>query len=215
MNDAFVFPDARLLVFAKAPTPGQVKTRLAGRLGFGGAAKLYRQLLQRTLRLARAARLCPVELWCAPDARHGFFVACRREYGVRLRRQGAGDLGQRMKRALNRALAAGHPAVLIGGDCVSLSAADLRAALDLLDQGQPAVLGPAMDGGYVLIGLSRPCPGLFQGVAWGTASVLAATRRRLRRANRAWAELPLGWDVDTPNDLRRWRRFRDTFADQS
>lgn len=215
MNDAFVFPAARLLVFAKAPTPGQVKTRLAGRLGFSGAAKLYQQLLRRTLRLARAARLCPVELWCAPDAHHGFFVACRREYGVRLRRQGAGDLGQRMERALHRTLAAGHPAVLIGGDCVSLSAADLRAALDLLDLGQPAVLGPAMDGGYVLIGLNRPCPGLFQGIAWGTASVLAATRRRLRRTHRAWAELPPGWDVDTPDDLRRWRRFRDAFAVQS
>ncbi|MER2582515.1 MAG: glycosyltransferase, partial [Candidatus Competibacter sp.] len=67
MSGDFAFPDARLLIFAKAPIPGRVKTRLAGRLGTRGAARLYRQLLCRTLALARAARLCPVELWCAPD----------------------------------------------------------------------------------------------------------------------------------------------------
>ncbi|MCK7502521.1 MAG: hypothetical protein MZW92_81385 [Comamonadaceae bacterium] len=129
---SLAFPDARLLIFAKAPVPGRVKTRLAGQLGTRGAAALYQKLLRRTLRIARAARLC---LWCAPDAGHGFFVACRREYGVRLRRQCVGDLGQRMNHALNQTFATGHE----------------------------AVLGPAADGGYVLIGpnpvLSIAVPG--------------------------------------------------------
>lgn len=203
---SFAFPNARLLIFAKAPVPGQVKTRLAGHLGTRGAAVLYQKLLHRTLRIAHVARLCPLELWCAPDARHGCFIACRREYGARLRRQGAGDLGRRMNHALNRTLAAGHPTVLIGGDCASLGEAELRAAFSLLTAGYEAVLGPAADGGYLLIGLNRPGPALFRGVAWGTPTVLAATRRRLRRAGMNWVELPPGWDVDTPADLRRLRR---------
>lgn len=102
-------------------------------------------------------------------------------------------------------MAAGHPAVLIGGDCASLGEAELRAALGLLAAGHEAVLGPAADGGYVLIGLNRPCPMLFRGIAWSTPTVLAATRRRLGQAGLDWAELPPGWDVDTPADLRRLR----------
>lgn len=206
MNDGFAFPDGRLLIFAKAPVPGRVKTRLAGRLGARGAAQLYRQLLRQTLALARAARLCPVEMWCAPDARHGFFAACRREYGVRLRRQCAGDLGERMRDAFDRVSAESGYTVLIGGDCASVGATELRAAFGQLAAGRDAVLGPAADGGYVLVGLRRPCPSLFRGIAWSTPAVLAATRRRLRRAGLDWVELPVGWDVDTPADLRRLRR---------
>lgn len=202
------FSNARLLIFAKAPLPGQVKTRLAGQLGIRGAAELYKGLLRRTLAIVCAARLCPVELWCAPDARHGFFIACRREYGVRLRRQQGSDLGQRMNHALNQAQATGHPAVLIGGDCVSLGASELRAALGYLAAGREVVLGPAADGGYVLIGLIRPCPMLFRSVAWSTPTVLEATRRRIKRAGLNGIELPVGWDVDTPADLRRLRRSK-------
>lgn len=206
MNDFFEFPDARLLIFAKAPVPGRVKTRLAGRLGTRGAARVYQQLLARTLKAAQAARLCPVELWCAPDARHGFFSHCRRAYGVRLRRQGAGDLGRRMKRALDQALREGRQAVLVGGDCASVGAAELRAAFERLASGYDAVLGPARDGGYVLVGLSRPCPPMFRAIPWSAPTVMATTRRRLRQAGIAWFELPVGWDVDTPADLKRLRR---------
>ena len=208
MNQTYEFPAARLLIFAKAPVPGRVKTRLAGRLGTRGAAELYKKLLRRTLAIAREARLCPVELWCAPDGRHGFFTACRREYGVRLRRQCGGDLGRRMNQALNRTLAVHRFAVLIGGDCVSLGAAELRGAVSRLAAGRDAVLGPARDGGYLLVGLRQPRPALFRGIAWGTSAVLAATRRRLRRSGADWAELPPGWDVDTPADLRRLRRIQ-------
>ena len=164
MNQTYEFPAARLLIFAKAPVPGRVKTRLAGRLGTRGAAELYKKLLRRTLAIAREARLCPVELWCAPDGRHGFFTACRREYGVRLCRQCGGDLGRRMNQALNRTLAVHRFAVLIGGDCVSLGAAELRGAVSRLAAGRDAVLGPARDGGYLLVGLRQRRPALFRGI---------------------------------------------------
>lgn len=211
-HDCYEFPAARLLIFAKAPVPGQVKTRLAGRLGARGAAELYKKLLRRTLAMAATARLCPLELWGAPDARHGFFSACRRDYAVRLRRQRSGDLGRRMNHALTRTVNQGHPAIVIGGDCASLGGAELRDAFCRLAAGSDAVLGPAADGGYVLIGLNRPAPALFRNIAWGTPTVLAATRRRLRRSGLNWAELPLGWDVDTPADLQRLRRIQTRSA---
>lgn len=197
------FPQSRLLVFAKAPTPGRVKTRLIRRLGPRGAAALYRGLLRRTLRTATTARLCPVQLWCAPDSQHGFFSRCRRRYGVTLHRQSDGDLGARMQRALTLVLRRHACALLIGADCPSLTEAGLRAALTALAQGQDAVVGPAEDGGYVLIGLRRPGAALFRTIPWGSGTVLAATRRRLRRAGLTWLELPLGWDVDRPADVRR------------
>ena len=191
------------MIFAKAPLPGQVKTRLAGKLGQIGAARLYQRLLRRTLRLASQATLCPAQLWCAPDTRHGFFRNCRRDYGIRLRRQQGADLGQRMHHALNLVLRVAPYAVLIGGDCPSLGAVELDRALTALAAGRDAVVGPAADGGYVLIGLRRPCAPLFRRIAWGNATVLAATRRRLQRAGLDWVELPPGWDVDRPADLRR------------
>jgi len=200
------FPEARLLVFAKAPVPGQVKTRLAGKYGIRGAAKLYQAMLCRTLAMATAADLCPAQLWCAPNTKHRFFASCRRDYGVTLKTQPGGDLGRRMDLALRQALRESSWAVLIGGDCPSLGPAELRAALAALAGGQDAVLGPAEDGGYVLIGLRRPYPALFYGVPWGNTSVLAATRRRLRRAGMDWLELPAGWDVDYPADVRRLKR---------
>ncbi|MFO1430483.1 MAG: TIGR04282 family arsenosugar biosynthesis glycosyltransferase [Candidatus Competibacteraceae bacterium] len=210
------FPQARLLIFAKAPIPGRVKTRLTGKLGAVGAAKLYRRLLRRTLHLAGGASLCPVQLWCAPDTRHGFFQRCRRDYGIGLHRQQGADLGQRMHHALNTVLRRAPYAVLIGADCPSLGPAELQAAFMALAAGRDAVLGPAADGGYVLIGLRRPDGTLFRRIAWGSPAVLTATRRRLRRAGLDWVELPPGWDVDRPADLRRLqRRFPDLKASAS
>lgn len=205
-SEAWLFPAARLLIFAKAPVPGQVKTRLIPQLGGVGAARLYRRLLYRTVAVATAAALCPVELWCAPDLRHGFFLACRHDYRLTLHRQQGRELGERMHHALSRALRRSQYAIVMGGDCPSLGRAELHTALAALAAGRQAVLGPAADGGYVLIGLRRPRGALFRGIQWGSAAVLAATRRRLRRAGLDWAELAPGWDVDRPADVRRWRQ---------
>lgn len=203
------FPQARLLVFVKAPVPGQVKTRLTGMLGKRGAARLYMALLRHTLSLTTAANLCPIQLWCTPDTRHAFFTACRRDYGIELRAQRGKDLGWRMAHAFSKTLATSPYALLIGGDCASLEVAELRLALAALDSGRDAVLVPAEDGGYVLIGLHRSGPALFKGIRWGGKRVLAMTRRRLRRTGLNWLELPLGWDVDRPADVRRWKRLLD------
>lgn len=193
----------RIQVFARAPRPGQTKTRLIPALGAEGAAALHARLIHRTLRVAREAAPGRVELWCSPDAGDEFFSACEDRYGVVLREQPEGDLGARMHAALADARAAGEHAVLVGTDCPALSADHLRRARDWLESGADLVLGPAEDGGYVLIGAGRPEPVLFTGMPWGTERVFAETLARARDAGLAVQCLEPLADLDRPEDLLR------------
>lgn len=195
---------ARILVFAKAPTPGEVKTRLIPRLGAQGAAALQAWLIERTLATAAAARLGPVELCCAPDRKHPFFAGCSQRHAVALADQGSGDLGERMHRALHRATRTGIPALLVGCDCPALSVTDLRTALvELEKEAVDLVFTPAEDGGYVLLGARRATAAIFDGVDWGTGQVMAQTRERMRRNELHWTELGSRWDLDRPADYDR------------
>ena len=197
------------MVFAKAPTPGRVKSRLVPALGEQAAAALHRQLAERTLCTALAAGPGQVELWCAPTTDDAFFAACANRHGVGLRAQGEGDLGVRMARALDYALAEGSPALLIGSDCPALTPAYLREAAAALLGGNDAVIGPAEDGGYVLIGLARgPAAPLFEEISWGSTAMMQQTRARLSGLNWRWRELATLWDVDRPEDLSRLARLR-------
>jgi uncharacterized protein len=200
--------EAALIVFARAPEPGRVKTRLAPLLGAEGAARLHARMVVKTLRTATAAGIGTVELHGAPRIGDAFFRGLQRRFGVVLRSQGRGDVGERMRRAFERALRRHPYVVLIGSDCPALRPADLRAALRALREGADAVLSPAEDGGYPLIGLRRVARRLFDGVAWGGDRVLAQTRRRLAHLGWRWEELRTLWDVDRPGDVRRLRRTR-------
>lgn len=194
-------PEGGLLVFAREPIPGQVKTRLIPALGASGAALLYRALLERAVNAAIGVPGVAVELWCAGAPPGGGVCAeLARRHGLELCHQGAGDLGQRMARALAEALTRSERAVLIGSDCPGYHASYLTATFAALG-GQDAVLGPAADGGYVLIGLRRPAPDLFADIPWGTDAVLAATRAALARLGWTWAELPGLQDIDRPEDM--------------
>ena len=197
-----------LVVFAKAPVPGRVKTRLAPLLGEHGAARLQARMIESTLRVAREAGFARVELHCAPDARHPLFKKLARRESLTLRAQARGDLGARMRRAFERTLRTARIVVLIGTDCPVLRAEDLRAAARALQGGADAVLAPAEDGGYALIGLRRASPRLFSRIEWGGDSVSADTRCRLRELGWRWRELRTVWDVDRPEDYRRLARLR-------
>ena len=193
-----------LIVFARAPEPGRVKTRLVPLLGTQGAAQLHARLVERALRTASAAGFIGIHLYCASSTKHRFFRKMENRYGVGLHSQGRGDLGERMYRALRR-----HPgALLIGSDVPALRPADLRAAARALAKGADAVLAPAEDGGYALIGLRRAARGVFAGVDWGGSQVLAQTRARLRALGWRWTELRTMWDVDRPEDVARLQRSR-------
>lgn len=196
-------PDARILIFARAPVAGACKTRLIPSVGRQGAARAQRYLLEKTLETAIASGLAPVELWCEPDCGHPFLQRCRSDYGVRLHRQPAGTLGRKMSEALRMTLRETRHAVLIGTDCPALTHADIAAALAALQKNSAMVFQPAEDGGYVLVGANRAEPRLFRNIAWGGPGVMSATRRRLARLAIAWTELPTLWDVDEPADLRR------------
>lgn len=201
------YPEGKVLVFAKAPLPGRVKTRLAPAYGDRGAAQLYRLMLRESL--SKAVGLAPLELWCAPSARHAFLRSCAQEVGAKLRVQRGSDLGMRMYGALAEALEDAPWALVVGSDCVSLSRADLDVACAQLHHGKEAVLGPAEDGGYVLFGLRRIDKGLFRPIRWSNPRVLVVTRQRLLRFHYDWAELPTRWDVDSPEQVRRWRLSRE------
>ena len=194
---------AVVLVFARAPLPGRAKTRIAARLGDWRAARLQARLVDRALALARASRCGPVELYGTPRARHALFLRGRRRFGVTLRTQRGGDLGERMQRALAAALRRHRHAILIGVDAPALRARDLRRALRALQGGCDVALSPAEDGGYALIACRRAPRALFNGVAWGTSRVLAQTAARLERLRFRWRALRTVWDVDRPDDLGR------------
>jgi len=187
----------RTLVFARAPVAGQAKTRLIPALGAHGAARLHRRLVRQALAVASGASPGEVELWCAPDCRHPFFAECAREFGCSLHAQPAGDLGERMRAALAAAL----PALLLGSDAPRLGVDALRNAGLALVSGNDCVLVPALDGGYVMIGLSVPAPGLFQNMPWGGPEVLAETRQRCVRLGLSLVELAACSDLDRPEDL--------------
>jgi uncharacterized protein len=182
-----------IIVFARAPVPGQAKTRLIPRLGAWGAARLHLRLIHHTLRTARAADCGPVELHLTRA--HSLFKEARLQRGD--------DLGERMYRALAKAR---KPAILIGTDCPALTPADLRRAMRWLRGGCEVVLAPAEDGGYALIGARRIRREFFDGIAWSSPRVYADTVKKLRGYR--WRALRTVWDVDRPEDLDRLRSLR-------
>jgi rSAM/selenodomain-associated transferase 1 len=202
---AYRYPAGRLLVFARAPVAGAVKTRLAAGIGARAAARFYRELVCATLDTAVGARLAPVELYVTPDTSHPFFRSLTQRWPISARCQQGANLGQRMYSALEHALRDSQFALLIGSDCPVMGADYLDQACRELQSGKDLIVGPAEDGGYVLIGARRCCQPLFESVPWGTDAVLQVTRARAQSLGLRYAELGVLWDIDTAADLQRWR----------
>jgi len=194
--------DCLISVFAKAPDAGQVKSRLIPLLGAAGAAKFHEDCVMRTLETARASEAGAVELCCAPDTDHAFFVRCAESFDVALAPQGCGDLGARMQRALARGLARHAKTIIIGCDCPALTVGDLSDAAHALDT-VDAVFSPAEDGGYVLVGGRKEDARIFENVTWGNERVMEKTRNNLTALGWKWRELAMRWDVDRPEDYLR------------
>ena len=195
------------MIFAKAPIPGEVKTRLCPPLTPGEAATLHGtfvlDVLEQTKLAVTKARL-PVDryLACSPASDHVFFKIMEERQAVRLLDQVGPDLGARMHHAFTTLFGLGYRQVLIiGTDAPTLPQSTYQEALSLLTT-HDVVLGPALDGGYYLIGLTRPVPELFAAMPWSTDRVLALTREKALALN-----LPIGllkeWrDIDAIEDLR-------------
>ena len=198
-------PSCSVAVLAKAPLPGYAKTRLRTCLGDAGAARLQEELVTRAVRTALAAGVGRVRLWCAPDASHPFFRQLAAETGVALAAQTTGDLGARMLHCAAASLAAASAVILTGSDCPVMTPNYLHGAAAALAD-HDVVIGPAEDGGYVLLGLRRSHASLFTDMRWGDGRVLAETRQRLADLGWRYHTLATLWDLDTPADLRRWHR---------
>ncbi len=197
-----------MILFARFPVAGKVKARLIPALGAEGAAALHRRLVLRTLRTAHA--LCQSEN-AELEIRFAGDDANPMQHwlgdGWLCRPQCDGDLGHRMAGAFADSIREGSPAtVIIGSDCPSLTLETLAAAFESLKT-NPVVFGPATDGGYYLIGLTRLVPELFQGIAWGTETVLAQSQEILARNVSKPALLQPLDDLDRPEDVTTWRQI--------
>jgi len=198
------FTDSRILIFAKSPIPGQVKTRLIPTLSAEDACTLHKQLVLRTLSTAVNAALCPVELWCAPTTSHPFFSECAQRFSASLHLQKGENLGQRMKNAIEKTLLKSKKVVLIGCDCPELTEQTLCKAITLLDKNCDIAINPAEDGGYTLLAMQRSINCIFDGISWGSDQVLTQTRERLKQHSITCREMEILWDLDRPNDLERY-----------
>jgi len=193
-------------VMAKVPAPGEVKTRLCPPLTPEQAAALARCFLQDKVEQVAGVGTAAMVVAFSPaeraEALRGLLPAT-----VRLVPQPAGDLGARMDRVLTDLLAEGYPgAIAVGTDSPSLPTAYLEQACDHLLAGRAdVVVGPCEDGGYYLIGLRAPAPGLFRAMPWSTAAVLDETLARIERLGLRRVLLPPWFDVDRGEDLARLR----------
>ena len=191
--------DRALILFAREPVPGHVKTRLIPALGEKGSYSLYRLLLARQIGLVNQVTDCKRYLYIEGDSDHEDFGLFNGE----IRQQTGHDLGQRMNNAFEEVLASDSIAILIGCDTPSLSHTYLEEAFGALQQDQDCIIGPATDGGYVLIGLNKSAPVVFEEISWGSEMVLLQTRQKLVSAALSWKELAEIADIDTPNDLEQ------------
>jgi rSAM/selenodomain-associated transferase 1 len=193
---------AAVAIMAKAPRPGEVKTRLCPPLTPGEAAALARAFVLDAIERLRGIAGADGVLAYAPAQERAAFAALAPD--MALLPQPEGDLGQRMHGVLADLLARAPAALVMGTDTPTLPRAPVERAIRLLeDRAADVVLGPSEDGGYYLIGLRTPRPELFRGVAWSTPAVLAETRARARAVGLEVALLPPWFDVDTPADLAR------------
>ena len=194
--------EAVLLVFTKTPVPGRVKTRLLSVTSPEQAAAIAVELLRRTLDTARRSSVRDIELWCTPTTQHPTLVELGEDFSMALQTQTGADLGERMFSAMAQSLDNYRHVMLAGSDCIDLAVADLDLAREKLVEGYDVVLGPSLDGGYHLIGLSRLYRELFTGIEWGTDRVLQDTRERVAQLDLTLYELPERRDLDRPEELK-------------
>ena len=200
----------RIVIFAKAPQSGSVKTRLIPALGAEGAAALARRLLAHTLQQALVADVGKVELCMSPAPTDPAWQGIAVDSAVQQTAQGDGDLGARMARVVQRTTqnpeSTNKSVLLIGGDCPALTSVFLIQAAQQL-QLHDAVMLPAYDGGYVLLGLKAPCHELFDHMPWSTSTVGLKTLQRMAALHMCVWQGPTLHDIDEPADLQHMQDF--------
>jgi rSAM/selenodomain-associated transferase 1 len=184
----------RLIVMARPPLAGQVKTRIGRELGDDMALEVYTRLLSNTMSVVKRSGF-PVEIFVTEE--HSYFS----ESGFSQRLQQGNDLGERMHHAFRSTFFNPvHSVVMIGTDCPGIDAAHIQTAFDLLRR-VDVVFGPAMDGGYYLIGMNAIHAELFSNMPWSTSELLEKTILKSRSLNLSFATMTSLTDVDLPQDI--------------
>jgi rSAM/selenodomain-associated transferase 1 len=199
--------DVLLQQFARAPIPGEVKTRMLPYLSKQEACDLHRELVLWTTSSLVRSGVGEVELCVSGDKGNTLFDLCLGLGATRITEQHGDDLGSKMHHALNRALQSYRKVILVGSDCPGIDTTYLEQAITALDRA-PLVLGPAEDGGYVLIGATRIDDSLFANIDWGSHQVLRQTLDRCDEQGFDRVLLPALADIDRPEDLAIWRALR-------
>ncbi len=188
-----------VIIFIKNPALGKVKTRLAATIGDEAALAVYHKLSQRAREVALALDV-PRHLF------YSDFIDHNDDWDNTLfikKQQAGADLGERMHLAFVNTLHTSHKAVIIGSDCPLLTPEIVQLALDQLDE-HPFVLGPALDGGYYLLGMRKPSPELFENMEWSTEDVAKITLERMAESGASCFLLPALPDIDVEED---WRKY--------
>ena len=193
--------DPTLILFAKSPVPGRVKTRLMPELSAQQAADVATLLIKRTVQLAVSNWSGPIALHTYPDTEHEVFRDLSDTHGLRLAAQKQGDLGEKMCSAISELTERGIPAAVMGCDVPHCPGALLREAHELLQQGRN-IIGPTVDGGYYLIGLQQAWPEIFSGIRWGSDHVMQNTLEAAQRCGIRFTLLARLRDIDRFEDLK-------------
>lgn len=194
----------KLLIFTKSPVLGEVKTRLQPEYSPEQSLTLHTKMMLNTLALTEKLNDFDIELCCTPNRNTLFFLDCENKFPVTLSEQQGADLGERMAFSLSVALQTHAKVIIIGTDCPVLDEEYIEQAIRALDEND-AVIGPAEDGGYVLLGLRKFSLELFTDFSWGSNTVLAQTYQVLNDLSWSYKELGTMHDVDLPEDLHRYQ----------
>ncbi|MEY4064777.1 MAG: hypothetical protein RIR26_985 [Pseudomonadota bacterium] len=199
----------RIVIFAKAPRAGFVKTRLIPAVGAEVAAKIAEKMLQHTVEEALATNFSSVELCVSPTPESLAWIPFRNpKWNVLWRDQGDGDLGERLTRAAKRVIDEGFSPIFVGTDCPDLNRQQMKMAAKQLSEND-AVMIPSEDGGYVLLGISKFSSEVFFEVPWSTEVVARETLKRVHDLGWTLSCLPPLRDIDEPKDLEalpsEWR----------
>lgn len=203
--------DVLFIQLAREPVPGLVKTRMLPELSPEQACELHRELVYWTAGILTSSRLAEVELWVAGNTRSPLFQQCQALGVSAVRSQSGSHLGERMHNALADGLARYSKVILVGSDIPQIDRNYLEAAVSALDNVE-VVLGPALDGGYVLIGVKSLQAEWMADMAWGSDTVYAETVARLEATGTDWAPLSVLQDIDRPEDLPVWRAVAQTHS---
>lgn len=193
----------KLLIFTKSPVLGEVKTRLQPDYSQEQSLTVHKNLLLNTLTKIKGVEGIDIELCCTPNRATMFFLNCENKFPISLSNQYGADLGERMAFAFSVALQTYENVVVIGTDCPDINEAYISQAFVSLEKSN-AVIGPAVDGGYVLLGLRKYSREIFENISWGSGTVFVQTENALNELSWSYTELDIMHDVDRPEDLQRY-----------